>query len=132
MPKVSAFTKMLPADRAALDEEVRRRCYSDAVGLATWLQARGVELKKSAVAAYAQKLKKRDSSPAQDADPLEAVANAAIDALDALNDGTPLDAWTVVAVRQLQDALINVVCAVHRCRAAHQSPTNPFKETPRG
>ncbi|MDS4031216.1 MAG: hypothetical protein RKO66_14310 [Candidatus Contendobacter sp.] len=51
---------MTKAELAAFDEEIRRRAYSETVGLSEWLAARGVFVGKSGVHLYVARLRKSD------------------------------------------------------------------------
>ncbi len=62
---VPAFFRKLPADqRAALDNEIRRRGYGDLYGIVAWLAQRGVEISKSSLHKRAKQLRAADESTA--------------------------------------------------------------------
>lgn len=120
MPKPAFFRRMGADDRRELDNEIRRRAYSDCVGLCSWLGARGVLIHKSSLGVYIKALKTADSQAAV-TDPLLDASNAAAAALASLQADPLHHGFPAAARRQLQDALADVIQGVHRRRIAHEA-----------
>lgn len=60
MSRVRFDRRMNPADRAALNAEIRRRGYGDLRGLCAWLAEHGVTIGKSMLSHYVIQLRRMD------------------------------------------------------------------------
>ncbi|MFZ1828286.1 MAG: helix-turn-helix domain-containing protein [Candidatus Competibacteraceae bacterium] len=65
MPKPAFFRLLEPADRALLDDELRRRGYGSLQCVCDGMATRGIRIGKSALGSYAKKLKQRDDASAE-------------------------------------------------------------------